>query len=228
MVNLKRKAAAGGNGPRERAHADAGRVASPKGIAALLRGAQFQLAAHEIKQLPKDAGAEVAFAGRSNAGKSSALNALTGQGALARISKTPGRTQQLVVFTLDDARRLVDLPGYGYAKVPAQLREHWGRVLDVYFRERRALKGVVLVMDVRHPLTAYDRLLLDAARAVGRDCHILLSKADKLSRSQATTALRAVEKAIAEEGWPATVQLFSALKKDGVDAARAKLAQWLG
>jgi GTP-binding protein len=198
-----------------------------RGIDAALRGATFVLAAHELRQLPKDAGAEVAFAGRSNAGKSSALNTVTGQAALARTSKTPGRTQQLVVFALDDARRLIDLPGYGYAKVPAQLREHWGKVLDIYFRERQSLRGLILVMDVRHPLTPFDRMLLEACRAVGREAHVLLTKADKLSRSQAMATLRAVEKEIAAEGWPATVQLFSSLKKDGVAQARGKLAAWL-
>src|SRR6185437_8825878 len=125
-----------------------------------LRGAAFVLAAHRVDQLPADTGAEVAFAGRSNAGKSSAIHALADQGALARTSKTPGRTQQLVVFALPDGRRLVDLPGYGYAKVPPGLRQHWKQEIDAYLRKRESLRGLVLIADIRHAPAAFDRQML--------------------------------------------------------------------
>ncbi|GAP65365.1 ribosome biogenesis GTP-binding protein YsxC/EngB [Mizugakiibacter sediminis] len=192
-----------------------------------LQGARFALAAHSPEQLPPDAGAEVAFAGRSNAGKSSALNALTGQRALARTSKTPGRTQQMVVFELGPERRLVDLPGYGYAKVPQALREHWRQAIDAYLRQRRALRGLVLIVDIRHPLKDFDRQMLAFCADVGLACHCLLTKADKLSRAQAQAALRALERAIADEGWPASAQVFSAHDATGVEAARAAVMRLL-
>ncbi|MGH8155500.1 MAG: ribosome biogenesis GTP-binding protein YihA/YsxC, partial [Rhodanobacteraceae bacterium] len=147
-----------------------------------LRGATYVVAAHRIDQLPPDAGREIAIAGRSNAGKSSAINALTAQAALARTSKTPGRTQQLVVFALPDGRRLVDLPGYGYAKVPPALREHWHRVIDAYLRKRQSLCGLVLVADIRHAPAAFDRQMLAFCAAIRLPCVMLLSKADKLAR----------------------------------------------
>jgi GTP-binding protein len=196
-----------------------------------LHGASFALAAHRLEQLPADSGAEVAFAGRSNAGKSSALNALTGRRALARTSRTPGRTQQMVVFDLpssalgDEAMagpaRLVDLPGYGYAKVPEALREHWRREIDAYLHRRRSLRGVVLIIDIRHPLKAFDHGMLDFCRAVALPCHVLLTKADKLSRNQVSQALAALRRQCAEEGFAATVQAFSAHDRQGVDEARA-------
>lgn len=186
-----------------------------------LQGARFVLAAHTPEQLPPDAGAEVAFAGRSNAGKSSALNALTGQRALARTSKTPGRTQQMVVFELDPERRLVDLPGYGYAKVPQALREHWRQAIDAYLHRRRALRGLVLIIDIRHPLKDFDRQMLAFCAETGLACHCLLTKADKLSRAQVQAALRAFEKTVAAEGWDAGAQAFSAHDATGVEAARA-------
>lgn len=190
--------------------------------------AQFVLAAHDLHQLPHDSGFEVAVAGRSNAGKSSAINAITQQGALARISKTPGRTQQLVVFAIDSERRLVDLPGYGYAKVPEALRTHWRATLDRYFRTREALRGLLLAMDSRHPLTPFDSTMLEFCLARELPCHVLLTKADKLTRQESVRTLRSVEKAFAEAGGDFTVQLFSAPKRDGVDQARAVLAGWLG
>lgn len=192
-----------------------------------LQGARFALAAHSPDQLPPDAGAEVAFAGRSNAGKSSALNALTGQRALARTSKTPGRTQQMVVFDLGPERRLVDLPGYGYAKVPQALREHWRQAIDAYLRQRRTLRGLVLIIDIRHPLKDFDRQMLAFCADVGLHCHCLLTKADKLSRAQAQAALRALERTIAEEGWDASAQVFSAHDATGVEAARAAVMRLL-
>ncbi len=195
--------------------------------ASLFRRARFRLAASELAHLPPDEGREIAFAGRSNAGKSSALNALCDQTGLARTSKTPGRTQQLVVFDLEADRRLVDLPGYGYAKVPEALRLHWRRVIDAYLRERAALRGVVLIMDSRHPLKDFDRQMLGYCRDIGLACHVLLTKADKLGRGEATRALAAVRKAIADEHYGASVQLFSAHGKSGVDEARCLLAAWL-
>jgi len=146
------------------------------------RAAQFVTSAAELRQLPADAGAEIAFAGRSNAGKSSALNAICDQTALARTSKTPGRTQLLNVFALDDARRLVDLPGYGYAKVPEAMRERWRSLIDQYLRERDSLRAVVLIMDSRHPLKEFDQQMLAYCRDIGLACHCILTKADKLSR----------------------------------------------
>lgn len=187
----------------------------------------FTLAAHRLDQLPPDLGAEIAFAGRSNAGKSSALNAITGQHKLARISKTPGRTQQLIVFSFNPLQRFIDLPGYGYAEVPVELRQHWGKLLDRYFAERASLRGLFLFMDIRHPLRDGDRQLLELCAARGLPCHILLSKADKLSRSQALRALAQVRDALREHGDGFSLQLFSAPLKTGVAEARTRIGAWL-
>jgi len=194
-----------------------------------LSGAQFVLAAHRISQLPADKGAEVAFAGRSNAGKSSALNALTGHKGLARTSKTPGRTQQMVAFSLPPLAqgegqatleaRLIDLPGYGYAKVPEELREHWKQEIDAYLHHRRSLRGVVLIADIRHPLKEFDRMMLDFCFETNLPCHLLLTKADKLSRNQAMQALAAVRKGFGE-GMQASAQVFSSADGIGVEPAR--------
>ena len=193
------------------------------------RQARFLTSAHRIDQLPADAGTEVAFAGRSNAGKSSALNALCDQQGLARTSKTPGRTQLLNVFVVgDEARRLVDLPGYGYAKVPEAMRLHWRGVIDRYLRERASLRGLVLVMDSRHPLKEFDRDMLAFGAASGRPCHCLLTKSDKLSRSESLRTLAAVRKVLAAEFPQASAQLFSSTAKTGLDDARAVIAGWLG
>ena len=153
-----------------------------------LNPAQYLLSAHTTRQLPADGGTEVAFAGRSNAGKSSALNALTHRNGLARVSKTPGRTQQLVFFQVQPDRYLVDLPGYGYAKVPQELQAHWQAFIDRYFRTREALRGLVVVMDIRHPLKDYDRQMLGYAVQRGLPAHALLTKADKLGRGQQAQA----------------------------------------
>jgi len=187
------------------------------------RSARFALSATDPHQLPADEGAEIAFAGRSNAGKSSALNAICDQAGLARTSKTPGRTQMLNVFVLEDGRRLIDLPGYGYAKVPAAMRERWRHTIDAYLRLRKSLRGVVLIMDGRHPLKDFDRQMLTYCAGVGRACHILLTKADKLSRSEATRTLAHVRKECVEQGWPATAQVFSVPAKTGLDEARTAL-----
>ena len=193
--------------------------------------ARYLLAAHQPRQLPPDGGFEVAFAGRSNAGKSSALNALCRQGALARVSKTPGRTQQLVYFELPqfEQRYLVDLPGYGYAKVPQELQAHWQAFIDQYFRTREALRGLVVVMDIRHPLKDYDRQMLGYAVQRGLPAHALLTKADKLGRGQQAQALQAVKKELFSSfGDTVGVQTFSAESKQGVEEARAVVAGWLG
>jgi GTP-binding protein len=187
------------------------------------RQAHFVLSAPELRQLPPDEGVEITFAGRSNAGKSSALNAICDQTGLARTSKTPGRTQQFVVFALDAGRRLVDLPGYGYAKVPEPMRAHWRKVIDAYLRQRRSLRGVVLIIDCRHPLKEFDRQMLDYCRDIGLACHVLLTKADKLSRNQGSAALAAVRRECKAQGWPASVQLFSSSAGTGLDEARMTL-----
>lgn len=193
-----------------------------------LNGARYLLAAHLLRQLPPDDGREVAFAGRSNAGKSSALNALTGHARLARTSKTPGRTQQLVYFQVADGRHLVDLPGYGYAKVPQDLRSHWLDFINGYFHTRRSLAGLVVVMDSRHPLREYDRHMLAYAADRGLPAHCLLTKADKLGRGQQSQALLTVRKQLAAQyGDSVGVQLFSSESKQGVDEARAVVAGWL-
>lgn len=187
------------------------------------RSAQFVLSAAEVRQLPADSGAEIAFAGRSNAGKSSALNAICDQSGLARTSKTPGRTQLLNVFVLDEGRRLVDLPGYGYAKVPEAVRERWRAAIDAYLRQRDSLRAVVLIMDSRHPLKEFDLQMLAYCRDIGLGCHVLLTKADKLSRGEAASTLALVRKEIATLGSNASVQLFSVPAKTGLDEARATL-----
>lgn len=192
-----------------------------------LQGAAFVLAAHRPDQMPPDTGAEIAFAGRSNAGKSSALNALAGQTALARTSKTPGRTQQLVVFTLPDGRRLVDLPGYGYAKVPPALRDHWKQAIDHYLRNRQSLRGLVLIADIRHALTTFDGQMLAFCVAIELPCVLLLSKADKLSRAQTLTRKREVDAEIRKAGWRAATIAFSAPAGTGVAEARAAVAALL-
>lgn len=194
--------------------------------------ARYLLSAHTPRQLPADGGHEVAFAGRSNAGKSSALNAICQQNALARVSKTPGRTQQLVYFELPPHAdtHLVDLPGYGYAKVPKDMQAHWQAFIAQYFETRNALSGLVVVMDIRHPLKDYDRQMLGYAAAHDLPAHALLTKADKLSRGAAGNTLQQVRSEIAK-AWPGasiTAQVFSGQSKQGVDEARAVLAAWLG
>lgn len=192
--------------------------------------ADYLLAAHTPRQLPPDGGFEVAFAGRSNAGKSSALNALCQQNALARVSKTPGRTQQLVFFGLPphEAKYLVDLPGYGYAKVPKDLQAHWQAFLADYFRSREALKGLVVVMDIRHPLKDYDRQIIGYAVENNLPVHAVLTKADKLGRGAGLNILQAVRKDLqATYGDSVAVQTLSSESKAGVDELRQVVARWL-
>ena len=191
--------------------------------------ARFMISAPTLALCPDDTGAEVAFAGRSNAGKSSAINALTQQNALARTSRTPGRTQLINFFTVmnDESRRLVDLPGYGYAKVPEAVKIEWQKHLSDYLRGRFSLRGLVLLMDVRHPLTEFDQMMLDYADQRGMPVHILLTKADKLKRGPASAALQKVRSRLKEWEDLVSVQLFSSLKRDGVDTLSQKLDQWL-
>lgn len=184
----------------------------------------FLTSANKPSQFVPDQGGEVAFAGRSNSGKSSAINAIVGRRGLARTSKTPGRTQLVNFFGLGGPFRLTDLPGYGFARVPAEVRRHWGQLLDRYFQQRQSLAGLFLVMDVRHPLTEFDHHMLAWAEAAGCPVHILLTKADKLSRGAASATMLTVRKAV---GGTASVQLFSALKGTGVDEARTVLDGFL-
>lgn len=187
------------------------------------RIARYVISAHQLKQLPKDRGIEVAIAGRSNAGKSSAINTLTDQRSLARTSKTPGRTQQIVIFELDEERRIADLPGYGYAKVPLKLKAHWRAVMERYFQTRQCLRGVVLVMDIRHPMREFDQQMLAWCDSSGLPCHILLTKADKLKRGPAQSTLLKVRRDIPDT---ASIQIFSALKKTGLYELVDKLSGW--
>nr|WP_163501591.1 ribosome biogenesis GTP-binding protein YihA/YsxC [Halomonas socia] len=191
--------------------------------------ARFLTSAPTLAQCPPDAGAEVAFAGRSNAGKSSAINALTQQKALARTSKTPGRTQLINFFSLvgGESQRLVDLPGYGYAKVPEKVKLEWQRHLADYLRNRQSLRGLVLVMDVRHPLSEFDEMMLGWADEQDMAVHILLTKADKLKSGAAKNELQKVRGRLREWEDLVSVQLFSSLKREGVDEAQAKLDEWL-
>ena len=189
----------------------------------LFRGAAFYITAHHLSDLPPPLGAEIAFAGRSNAGKSSAINAITQRNALARTSKTPGRTQLLNFFELGAQRRLVDLPGYGYANVPEKHRSTWPPLIDA-LRERASLKGLFVIVDARRGLKDGDAGLLDWAQPNHR-VHVLLSKADKLNRSEGSAVLRSAAAALAGR---ASVQLFSALKGTGVEQAQDTLESWLG
>lgn len=189
------------------------------------RQAEYVLAAHHLKQLPGDTGWEVAIAGRSNAGKSSAINVLTGQKSLARTSKTPGRTQQIVIFGVDDERRIADLPGYGYAKVPMALKEHWQQVMQGYFETRRSLRGVVLVMDIRHPMKPFDEMMLNWCAASGLPCHVLLTKADKLKRGPAQSTLLKLRRSLPEG---ATAQVFSAKNRQGLETWLKVMNAWYG
>lgn len=188
--------------------------------------AEFLISVPSPLQAPDDSGFEVAFAGRSNAGKSSALNALTGRKSLARTSKTPGRTQHLVFFRLDDEHRLVDLPGYGFAKVPDRVKMQWGQAMENYLGTRHSLRGLILLMDVRHPLTDFDQQMLAWCAHTQMPVHILLTKADKLKRGAATNSLLKVKKELKDQP-NVSIQLFSATRKSGIDEALAVIDGWL-
>jgi len=186
--------------------------------------ARFLKSAHEPGDFCEDFGVEVAFSGRSNSGKSSAINAIVHRRDLARTSKTPGRTQLVNFFELAPGQRLVDLPGYGYAKVPPKLREHWRRLMDAYFASRTSLGGLFIVMDARRPLTDTDWKMIEMAGLRGCPVHVLLSKCDKLTRNLARETLRRVR---AEVGEAASAQVFSAVTREGVDEARRTLRDML-
>lgn len=191
------------------------------------RQASFLTSASRLDQCPEDIGAEVAFAGRSNAGKSSSINCLCDQKGLARTSKTPGRTQLLNFFELSDHQRLVDLPGYGFAKVPIAVKDHWQKHLSSYLEKRECLRGVVLLSDIRHPLKEFDIHMLEWAAQAGMPVHILLTKADKLKRGPAQSALLTTLKAVSVFGPQVTAQVFSSTKKTGLDQLRSHLNGWL-
>lgn len=188
--------------------------------------AEFVTSAATLSACPDDSIAEVAFAGRSNAGKSSAINAITGHSRLARISKTPGRTQLINFFSLGDGKHLVDLPGYGFAKVPLKVKDKWQRELEKYLRKRDALAGLILLSDIRHPLKEFDRMMIDWAVQSKLPLHILLTKADKLKRGPAKNTLLSVQQEL-QNFDNVSVQLFSSLKLTGIETARSKLTQWL-
>lgn len=182
----------------------------------------------ELKDAPPDQGYEVAFAGRSNAGKSSAINTLANIGRLARVSKTPGRTQMINFFTIDDERRLVDLPGYGYAKVPGEIHRRWEAALERYLRYRESLRGVFLLMDIRHPFTEMDEIMIEWCAHRGIALHVALTKSDKLSRGAARNTWLLAKTRLASYGAPDfSVQLFSSLKKTGTEEAWEVLGKWL-
>ena len=189
---------------------------------------RFLLGTPDNRRTPPDTGAEVAFAGRSNAGKSSALNVITGQRSLARTSKAPGRTREINFFVVRDELRLVDLPGYGYAKVSRSVKNQWQHNISRYLETRRSLCGVILLMDVRHPLTEFDQQVLGWCHAAGLRTHVLLTKADKLKRGPAKSALLQVRKQLADLHPDATVQLFSAHTRAGRDEVQLILDAWLG
>lgn len=186
--------------------------------------AQFLTSASTLAQCPPDVGAEVAFCGRSNAGKSSAINTLTRQKSLARTSKTPGRTQLINFFAISESLRLVDLPGYGYAKVPISVKDHWHQHLDAYLTSRHCLRGLVLLTDIRHPMKEFDQMMVEWCATSGLPLHMLLTKADKLKRGAQQNALLGVTRNLPTG---ITAQVFSATKKQGLDQLTAVLSDWL-
>jgi len=193
----------------------------------LFSQAAFFTTVNHMKDLPLHGGKEVAFVGRSNAGKSSVINTLANHVRLAYTSKTPGRTQHLNYFSLGENNFLVDLPGYGYAKVPRDIQRHWEELLNQYLQTREALSGLVIIMDSRHPLMPLDEQMLEWFSVTGKPVHILLTKSDKLSRQKATQILRDVKTYINEQYPFCSVQLFSSLKKQGMEEAEAVIASWL-
>lgn len=193
----------------------------------LFQNAAFLVTVNHLRDLPQHTGLEVSFAGRSNAGKSSALNTLANRNRLAHVSKTQGRTQHINYFSLGNDRYLVDLPGYGYAKVPAGIRQHWEELLSTYLQARAPLCGLVLIMDIRHPFTPLDRQMLDWFLPTGKPVHILLTKSDKLSRQQASQTLGEAKAELAQSYPNCSVQLFSSLKRQGIEEAEKVISAWL-
>ena len=191
------------------------------------REATFLQSASAIENAPQDSGWEVAFAGRSNSGKSSAINTLTEQAKLARTSRTPGRTQLINFFSLTDHQRIVDLPGYGFAKVPLAVKKKWNQQLERYLQHRQSLRGLVMLMDIRHPLTEPDQQMLGWAISATMPVHILLTKADKLKRGPAQNTLLSVQSRLREHEELVRVQLFSSLKRQGVDVLGKQINRWL-
>ncbi len=191
------------------------------------RQTKFLLSAQDISHFPEDTGREVAFVGKSNVGKSSVINAITNQTGLARTSKTPGRTQHINFFTVAEQIRLVDLPGYGFAKVRAPIKKQWGIVINDYFNLRQSLVGLVLIMDSRRPLTELDWKMIGWFGSTGRPIHCLLTKSDKLTKQEQTKTLRETRAALAKFGEQITVQMFSSLKKTGMDEAEKVIGRWL-
>jgi len=187
----------------------------------------FYTTINHLQDLPPPNGVEIAFAGRSNSGKSSVINTLANRNRLAFVSKTPGRTQHINFFKLGNRHFLVDLPGYGYAKVPIEIRQHWENLLSTYLQTRKPLYGMVLIMDVRHPLTLLDKRMLDWFTPTGKPVHVLLTKADKLTREQAGKILQNVLESLRETYPQCSVQLFSSTSKKGVKEAYAVLGNWL-
>ena len=190
------------------------------------QGAKYLTSAAKYNQLPLDKGAEVAFIGRSNAGKSSALNVITGIKGLARISKTPGRTQMINFFALNEHERLVDLPGYGYAKVPRMAKRRWKELVDDYLKSRQCLKGLVVVMDIRHPLKEIDEDVVEWVVNYSIPVHILLTKSDKLSQNASKKTLGETQKAVSAYGKKLTIQLFSSYNRTGLGEVKVVLSQW--
>ena len=193
----------------------------------VLRRISFEKSAQKLSQCPADEGFEIAFAGRSNAGKSSAINRLCSQKSLARTSKTPGRTQLLNFFSVDEQRRLVDLPGYGYAKVDRSTREAWQRELDGYLSNRQCLQGLILLMDIRHPLKDFDQMIIQWAAEANMPLHLLLTKADKLRYGAAKDMLLKTGKALKDHPAPLTLQLFSSPAGTGCEEAWDTIGRWL-
>jgi GTP-binding protein len=188
---------------------------------------RFLISAAAKKQFPENDTLEIAFAGRSNAGKSSAINTIADNKTIARTSKTPGRTQLINFFSLDEKRLLVDLPGYGFAKVPPRVKRQWLELMESYLADRPNLIGLVIIMDIRHPLKEFDWKMLEWCAHYNINAHVLLTKSDKLKKGPAAATVLSVQKQIKEEGFDASVQLFSALKKIGVDKVHQVLDNWL-
>ena len=210
--------------PREGSGSEKGRAKPENFTKFPLAKDAYTLSVHHPRELPRPAAPEIAFAGRSNAGKSSAINTLAGRRRLAFVSKTPGRTQLINFFSLGDDAFLVDLPGYGYAGVPGEVREHWREFVGTYITDRASLAAVVVVMDSRHPLTELDLTLLEWLRAAGRRAHVLLTKSDKLSKQAARNTLAKVRRDLDRIYPGASVQLFSSLKREGIEEGASVLS----
>jgi GTP-binding protein len=197
-------------------------------IPALLCNPTFLLGATKQSHMPEDVGMEVAFAGRSNVGKSSAINRIMNRRKLARTSKTPGRTQQINFFELSESARIVDLPGYGFAKVPIQVRQQWEQSILEYLSTRESLAGLILLIDSRHPLTELDQQMIARCKDNAIRTHLLITKSDKLSRNKATQSLFTVNNAIVNNSENFSAQLFSSLDGSGLDTIRSVITEWLG